>query len=125
MGSAQMEFELERKFQWGRQAKVNKILWMTGVSVVLAGLTAGIARWRQMPAKLSIVWVLLVLCFNLGGFVSFLVASDRVIVLACPSCGKRRRVDRSGCPSCGAEWERPAPSEREIMTHGDTGTGHP
>jgi len=119
MGSETMQSELSRKFDWERPALWRQLAWMTGISAVLAGVTFGLGvRWR-LPMKRAIAWALLALGFNVGGFVAFLLATDRMLVLACPSCGKRRRVDRSTCNGCGADWERPPESEMEIILHDD------
>jgi hypothetical protein len=82
--------------------------WAIGGLLLCATFWHGWPR-RTTKAKL-ISWLVLVALFNLAGFLTYL-ALNHTTVIRCAACGKKRGLQRSDCPSCGALL--PVPERRE------------
>ena len=71
---------------------------------------------RTTMAKL-ISWLILVALFNLAGLLTYL-ALNHTTVIRCPSCGKKRGLQRGDCPSCGALLPIPERRETDLILVG-------
>jgi hypothetical protein len=67
--------------------------------------------WPRRTGKGRLIfWLVVVALFNLAGFLTYL-ALNHTTVIRCAACGKKRGLERSDCPSCGALL--PVPERRE------------
>ncbi|TWT83571.1 hypothetical protein CA13_50370 [Planctomycetes bacterium CA13] len=84
------------------------VVVVTLLHLVLAGwLTRVASKRRNLSQRDTRRWYLLVPLLGIAASLSVLVLHARVPAVACPSCGKRKRVDEAVCPHCDADWSKP------------------
>lgn len=98
-----------------RRWQLRHMAWVCGAAALFSATSYILARRRHFSARSARNWALLVFALNLGGFVVFLLAAPWPVEEPCPSCGRKRPVDRDLCPACGAGWPAPAPDGTEIF----------
>jgi len=76
------------------------------------------AFWHAWPRRRGkgrlIFWLVMVALFNLAGFLTYL-ALNHATVIRCAACGKKRGLQRSDCPSCGALLPLPERRETDLI----------
>jgi len=76
--------------------------------------------WPRRTTKVKLIfWLVLVACFNLAGFLTYL-ALNHTTVICCPSCGKKRGLQRSDCPACKALLQEPKRRETDLVLVGQS-----
>lgn len=61
-----------------------------------------------------IIWLLLIFCFNLAGFLTYL-SLNHYPVIRCAACGRRRGLNRPDCPACGSVLPPPEPRDVDLI----------
>ena len=91
--------------------------WALGIIMVC------VAFWHGWPRRTGkgrlIFWLVLVALLNLTGFLTYL-ALNHTTVIRCAKCGKKRGLERSDCPACGAELPVPERRETDLILVGQS-----
>ncbi len=81
------------------------------------------AFWHAWSRRTSwgrfVFWLVFVAVFNLAGFLTYL-ALNHTTVTRCPACGKKRGLERSDCPTCGALLPIPERRETDLILVGQS-----
>ena len=85
------------------------------VSVALTLLTVVWSRRLNFSWGRTWAWALLVLAFNIAGFLTFRLVADWPSRVPCPQCSRKRPVEETLCPHCQAVWPATPPSGIEIL----------
>lgn len=89
--------------------------WLIASAVGIAcALVVQIPLKQKELSGQRLGWTLFVLLFSLGGLLVFWIANDWPRRIACPSCGRKRSVERETCEHCGAGWPAPKQDGTEI-----------
>jgi len=76
--------------------------------------------WPRRTTKAKLIfWLVLVALFNLAGFLTYL-ALNHTTVICCPSCGKKRGLQRPDCPACKALLQEPKHRETDLILVGQS-----
>lgn len=107
----------------------NPYLYYPAASV-LTILTLLHYRPRRVGWFKGAVWLAVVFCLNLAGFLTYLALNHYPLV-RCHSCGRRRGLNRSDCSSCGALLPSPSAQDTDLIyrlpkqRYPTTGIGRP
>jgi len=89
--------------------------WLAAAGVGLLS-----AAFIQIPLKggqfagQRFEWTAFAFFFGVFGLLAFWIANDWPRRIACPSCGRKRSVERETCEHCGAGWPAPKQDGTEI-----------
>ncbi len=79
------------------------LVFMIAIVVSLA-ISVALAFWVYNDSKSRgdnpILWVIVVVAFNLMGFVVYLLARTKGDLVDCPKCGKKKLATAEFCPHC-------------------------
>jgi hypothetical protein len=85
---------------------------------ILSALLACAALWHQWPRRKSwaglVAWTAMVLLFNLAGLLTYW-ALNHAPTIRCPSCGRKRGLNRPDCRACGALLPAPQPRDLNLI----------
>jgi len=90
-------------------------------SLFFALLTIAWCRWMHFSWQRAWAWAAFVLAFNLAGLITFRLVADWPVRVRCPQCSRKRPVEESLCPHCGAPWPAPVSRGIEIFEQKETG----
>ncbi|HOK65685.1 MAG TPA: hypothetical protein PK054_07745 [Anaerohalosphaeraceae bacterium] len=96
-----------------RMEPTNPYLYYSAASV-LTILTLLHYKPRRVGWFKGTVWLAVVFCFNLAGFLTYL-ALNHYPVVRCHSCGRRRGLNRPDCPACGAPLPSPPARDTDLL----------
>lgn len=86
-------------------------LWfLAGQMVITASLACWAGRYRGVSRKHLIGWTVAGAVLGVGTWLAVLAIYPKVVVVGCPRCSKKRKVELTNCEHCHAEWDSP-PSE--------------
>ena len=83
-------------------------------SLMLALLAFGHGRSRWTRKRHAAVWLILILLFNLVGFLTYL-ALNHTAVIKCTHCAKRRGLAADECPRCATPLPQPVHSKPHLI----------
>ena len=93
------------------------------INWALAVVMMCVVFWHAWPRRTTmaklISWLVLVALFNLAGLLTYL-ALNHTTVIRCPSCGKKRGLQRGDCPSCRALLPIPKGRETDLILIGQS-----
>jgi hypothetical protein len=98
------------------------LLQTTLFSAVFAAIAFFWARRNWFSPRRAWLWALFVFGFNLTGLIVFRLCADWPVKVKCPSCGRKRPVEKETCPACHAPWPAPVREGTEIFTPVETPT---
>ncbi|HOQ04377.1 MAG TPA: hypothetical protein PKY88_04105 [Anaerohalosphaeraceae bacterium] len=96
-----------------RMEPTNPYLYYPAASV-LTILTLLHYKPRRVGWFKGTVWLAVVFCFNLAGFLTYL-ALNHYPVVRCHSCGRRRGLNRPDCPACRAPLPSPPARDTDLI----------
>jgi hypothetical protein len=115
LGSERLRAALARSLGPDRKTTLEIATCVTVLSLVLAAVTLFRARQYYFSWPRAAAWTAFVLLFNVGGFITFLLAADWPRLAPCPLCGRKRPIQEDLCPRCGAGWPEPAITGMEVF----------
>lgn len=83
-------------------------------SLILTLLAFGHGRSRWTCKRHAVFWLILVLLFNVVGFLTYL-AFNHTAVIRCTHCAKRRGLAADACPRCGTPLPQPVHSKPHLI----------
>lgn len=119
-GNTRLKNALDWQLGSGWEGTKATAIWSVGISLALAIVTLLWSRRVHLSQRRSILWVVIVLLFNVPGCIAFRFATDWPRLVACRACRRSRAVDAQNCPSCGEGWPHPARAGTEIFDRQDT-----
>ncbi len=95
----------------------NEVLFSWMISALVGLACAGVLQLPLRRAEFRcqrLGWTLFVIFYGVAGLLVFWIANDWPRRIACPSCGRKRSVERETCEHCGAGWPAPKQDGTEI-----------
>lgn len=74
-----------------------------------------LSRRYELPAASRNLWLIAAILLGIGAPLAMVMCYPRVIRETCHHCNGQRRIDRSRCRSCGADWLKPPVQGNEII----------
>lgn len=115
LGSVRLKNALAGQLGSGWKTTRETAVWSTGLSALLAAVAYLWASRAQFSRSRAWGRAGLVLLFNLGGFIVFLLAADWPRLVPCRGCLGRRRITDDTCPSCHQGWPSAPATGTEIF----------
>jgi len=117
LGSAVVYFVIDNE-QW--QAITNSIPRIFTVVLLLHALVAAaIAFWlsgrRGAARTTKVLWAVLGTIFGVVVLPAIIAIHAKLIYETCPQCDNPRRIDKTTCDSCGADWDRLPRDGNEVI----------
>ncbi|GAT33748.1 ABC-type transport system [Terrimicrobium sacchariphilum] len=102
--------------EWNAAEKPLEMLrWLAAAAVgLLCAALIQIPLKRDQFAGQRLAWTVFAFFFGVFGLLAFWIANDWPRRLACPSCSRKRSVERETCEHCGAGWPAPKQDGTEI-----------
>jgi len=97
-----------------RPSTTEWILSLLG-AVLFAAINLWLAKRYAFAQQRVITWTAIGFALGLLGFVLFLSLVERPALEPCPSCGRKRVVNRERCEHCGAPFAPPAMDGTEVF----------
>jgi hypothetical protein len=85
------------------------------IALVLAAITFLWARKTGFSNGAALRWAAFSFVFGPAGLLTFRLATDWPVRLRCPSCGKKRAIEREQCMHCHQPWTLPEGNGTEIL----------
>lgn len=103
----------EDKTEAPRAMSMGRLLLIVAVFSTICGWLLCVDR--RLSRRATIAWTAFAACVGLGGLVALVGIVPRARRVPCHACHKRRPVDESRCPHCGADFEPPPHNGTEII----------
>ena len=93
------------------------ILWgvALGLGVICAASSLLLLPRLELTKGQRIAWLVFIVFYSFAGLFVFLVANSWPRRVKCPSCAKKRSIERTACEHCGAPWAEPKRDGTEIF----------
>lgn len=97
------------------QKREEMLNWLAAAGVgLLCAAFIQLPLKREQFAGQRLAWTVFAFFFGVFGLLAFWIANDWPRRVACPSCGRKRSVERETCEHCGAGWPAPKQDGTEI-----------
>ncbi len=84
------------------------------ISLALSILVFRHSKLRRLPPVDVIVWIILVMLFNLAGFLAYLAIHHSPLI-KCSTCGRKRGLVHPNCVHCGSALPMPQSRPTDII----------
>lgn len=115
MGNEEMEKAIRRRCGWDLSKTIEIGTTISVLGLILAAFGWFLATRWQLDARQRLRWSLLIFLFNLPGFLTYLIAVRRPVLVTCPACGRPRRLDVAKCPHCSEPWPETEQQTDDIL----------
>jgi len=114
-GSKELASDLDEAWtdEWGSIKSF--LICGSTASFLFALVTIAWARRMHFSWGRTWAWALLVLAFNIAGFITFRLVADWPVCVPCPQCNRKRPVEEIKCPHCQSLWPAPKLDGIEIF----------